>query len=261
MRSAADRTQFDVGTFKKLMRLLDSPIEGERNAALNLARKLCAQHRPPLLLFEAAALAFGAASGEYDEAVDKAARLQVEVDNLTNRLERREAEMAQMADRIEQLVANAKKKVEGGAHNFGMLLDDLWALPQIRLLLMTLVMSVQAIVDWQFEVSLNFILLFLFNVMFWAIELRLFVKWTSLQFRQDGLLQLLIKWAVFGSGVYACFCVGSMDGSRATTLAGALIVRAAFSALTVSRLSEWLVEDVGMKLWESQPVQILRRCF
>ena len=268
MPVAADKSQFDCIRYRSIVRLFDSPVEGERNAALNQALRLCAAHKPPLLFFEAAALSFGSNKAQVDALVDKAARLQVEVDDLAGRLRQREAEAVQLADKvieanrtIEQLIAQSRKKARQGSHDFRGLLDDLWALPQIRLLLLTLLVSGQAILDWQFEVTLNSVLLFLLNSVVWLIELRLFAKWMSLQFRQDGLLQLLIKLVAFGSGLYVTAYVGSMDGSRTTDLWLALTVLVTFSLLTVSRLSEWLVEDVGRKLWESHLVQILRGCF
>lgn len=256
MPTAANKSQFDVMSFRKFVRLMDSPVEGERHAALYQALKLCAQHRPPLLFFEAAALALGNNQGERDALLDKAARLQVEVDDLTSRLQQREAEAAQLADRfveakrtIEQLISESRKKAGDGSHDFGILLDDLWALPPIRLLLVTGVISAEVIADWKFESAFNPALLFLLNIVFWFIELRLFAKWTSLQFRRDGLLQLLIKWLIFGSGLCVRFCLSSTAVSGASSYWMALAALAAFSVLTISRLSEWLVEDLGKRLW------------
>jgi len=161
---------------------------------------------------------------------------------------------------IEQLIAQSRKKAGRRTHDFRAMLDDLWALPQIRLLLLTLLMSGQAILDLQLEATLNAVLLFLLNSVVWFVELRLFAKWTSLQFKQGGLLQLLIKWLLFGPGLYVIIWIAWM-GSRATDVWTAIAMLVSCSLVTVSRLSEWLVEDVGRKLWESHLVQILRGCF
>ena len=125
MPTAASKAQFDAVSFRKFVRLMDSPVEGERHAALYQALKQCGEHRPPLLFFEAASLALGNNQAESDALREKAARLQVEVDDLTSRLQQREAEAAQLADKfmeakgvIEQLVAEREKKAGRGSHDF-----------------------------------------------------------------------------------------------------------------------------------------------
>jgi hypothetical protein len=281
MPAAPDKSQFDFIHFCKFVRLLDSDREGERNAALNQALKLCAENRPPLLFFEAAALAFGTRNVEHDDLLNKAARLQVEVDNLTRRLRVRESEAAELADRcmdaqrvIEQLIQKAEKKDKRGSHDFRALLSDLWSLPQIRLLLVTFVIICRIVIRWRFEADDRAWVFWLANIAFGVTALRIFAKWTSLQFSQDGLLQLLIKWPLFGCGLVMGFnfllgrwpfedwiSIASMDGPNAINWVGSLIVLGGFSVLTVSRLSEWLVESARSKVWESGPVRILRRCF
>ena len=257
MPTAAGKAQFDAVSFRKFVRLMDSPVEGERHAALYQALKQCGEHRPPLLFFEAASLALGNNQAESDALREKAARLQVEVDDLTSRLQQREAEAAQLADKfmeakgvIEQLVAEREKKAGGrGSHDFRALRERLWSMPQVRLVLVTLAMSTGIIINSQDGSH------FLLGFTVFIGEIWLFVKWTSLQFRQDGLLQLLIKLVSFVFGLFATACASSM------TAFGEILVLIAFSALTASRLAEWLVEDVGRKFWESDRMQMLRGWF
>jgi hypothetical protein len=130
------------------------------------------------------------------------------------------------------------------------------------------------VICWRFEAGYSEVVFWLANIAFGAVALRIFAKWTSLQFTQDGLLELLIKWSLFGCGLLMSFNFlsgrwpfgdwisnASTDGPNAINWVGSLIVLGGFSVLTVSRLSEWLVESARSKIWESGLVQILRRCF
>jgi hypothetical protein len=280
MPGAPDKSQFDLITFRKLMRMLDSANAGERANALTMALRLCEQNKPPLLFFEAAALAFGTGNAERDRFQNRIAQLESQIAAMDSAAGQKQVEMAQLADQfiaakkqIAQLIARSKRKTQRGTYDFHELLRDLWTLPQIRLICLTLFLIGEMTIFWRFETAANSKAFEQMHLLFVPVAAVLFAKWTALQYREEGLLQLLVKWALFLLGAISSFGVlrscwpwetvsaGTVGGGDATRLVVSIFVLAFFSIVTLSRLSEWLVEEVGAKLWESQPIQTVRGYF
>ncbi len=75
----------------------------------------------------------------------------------------------------------------------------------------------------------------------------LFLAWSLGQFRKRGLAQLLLKWAVF-SLLWRCvsWCAAGL----------ALVM-----VLTFTKISEWLGRQIGLRIWETRPVAIVKGWF
>ena len=262
---------FNFDLFRKCVGLFDSDRPGERDAAVRQALLQCAQSG--MYFQEAVVKAF---RQESDGRMEGAFR------ELQQKLEQRENEAAILADRfveaqerIQQLMRSRKDREERERHySFAGLVAYHWSYPQPRLLLLALVIGARSFIycHWQDAGSLP--LFWLLNLLTAGLTFTLFCKWTSLQFAEHGPLQLVTKWALFGSGSVLSFYtffgmwpwaygfnIFAWAGHSMQSPGPAIWLFFAVAVLTVSKLSDWLIDEVGMKLWQSVPVQVLRRCF
>lgn len=263
------KREFDVDLFRKRVRLFDSKSEGERDVAIRQALQQCTDCDPPLLFWEAVSAACGPMDSRFHAAFAE----------LQERLEQRESEAAQLADkymeaqnRIEQLTNEREGREQN--HNFHDLVLHTWSFPQSRFLLLAIVILARLIFYGYWRDSESITMFWLTNVTAASAGLLLFCKWTSLQFGEAGLLQLLLKWFLFGGGSLlslnlflgryvwdAGFDLSFWAGRSLPSPGPGVTLFVFVAVLTVSRFSNWLTENLGMRLWESAPVQVLRGCF
>jgi hypothetical protein len=260
---------FDL--LRKCVRLLDSDKPGERDAAMRQAMLQCAQSG--MFFWEAVVKAFREESDDKAEAANR---------ELQQRLEQRESEAAILADRfveaqqrIQQLMRGRDEREEREReYSFPGLVAHLWSYPQPRLLLLALVIGVRSFIYCHWRDAGSPILFWLLNMFSVGFAVTLFCKWTALQFAESGPLQLIVKWSLFGSGsalsfytfvgawpwVYG-FDISAWEDHAVRSPGPAIWLFFFIVILTVSKLSDWLIDEAGMRLWQSMPVQTLRRCF
>jgi hypothetical protein len=271
MGSAAGVRVFDTALFKKLVRLMDSDRQGEREAAFGQAMRLCAQCVPRKLFGEAVAEAFAPARSGSD----------ADVASLRRKLEERESQAALLAEkymeaqgRIEQLTAKLRERQHRPIHSFPELWEQAWACPQTRVLVVVVVLALRVACLWRANDAGVPALFWLLNISVGAVALPALWAWIKLEFERDGLLQLFAKAALlFGGLLLSCDLLigwlpwqGWIEHTRfesANLMAPlhAVMVLGATGVLTVSKLSVWLIETAGSRIWESRPLQVLRGCF
>jgi hypothetical protein len=232
-------------TFKKLVALFDSGNAGEAENAFRKAVLLCAKNG--LRFCDAAALAFGQSDGG-------------EVAELQDRLRQQEAqhanqltEAAEVVQRLRGEVAELSDNAEGDRpHDFKGWFRHAWEGPQFRLVRLTLMIAAgitAAGIAEQKHRLYPSAARFLFIV-----TLYLFGSWSVALCRRYGFTQMLMKWVVYCSVV----AVGCMALPPSPAL---LVVLLVAMVLTLSRLSEWLGENVRANVWESNPVHVVRDWF
>lgn len=105
MATATEKKTFNYELFRKRVRLFDSSFVGERDLAISQALAQCAKHEPPMLFWEAAAVAFGGATAEIDRLADQIAQMQREAaarEREAASLAASLAEIRQANERLEQ---------------------------------------------------------------------------------------------------------------------------------------------------------------
>ena len=268
MTATTKETACNFDLLRKCVRLLDSDRPGEREAAFRQALKQCTQSG--ILFWEAVVQAFR----EEDDS-----RMEDAVCELQARLEQRESEAALLAEKY--MEAEARIQQLTGAHeenkpaySFRRLVRHSWSLPQTRLLALALVIACRLLFFWYWGDSDSAATFWMVSVPMGGFALHIFCKWTCLQFRAAGLLQLLVKWSVFAVGLvlsFACFFgewswvfgfdISAWSGYPVLSHGLGLFILAVAAVLTVSRFSDWFIDAVCMRLWESRKMQVIRGCF
>jgi hypothetical protein len=168
-----------------------------------------------------------------------------------------------------------EKREERERHySFYGLVEHYWSYPQSRLLSLALVIGARSLIYCYVRDAGSDVLFWLLNMFTVGFAVALFCKWSALQFAESGPLQLIVKWALFGCGSALSFYtlfgawpwahgfdISAWAKHATQSLLLATWLFFAVVLLTVSKLSDWFIGEVGMKLWQSVPVQILRRCF
>jgi len=264
------KKEFDVELFRKRVRLFDSSQAGERDVAMRQALQQCAECEPPLLFCEAVSLAYAQPTDD---------RLQAAFIELQEKLNQRESEAAMLADnyldaqqRIEDLM-NGRGQ-HAGRYEFAELVRTTWYHPQSRLLCLTLIVLLRLLIIWLWNDWFSAPVFWTSNVIFLSAAIYLFCKWTSLQYGEAGLLQWLVKASIFGGGVpiglrvfyddwiwIRGFDVQYWFGHTIQSPRCGMAIILLASILAVSKLSNWLTDAIGMRVWQSGPLQVLRGCF
>jgi hypothetical protein len=239
---------FDTETFAKMVALFDSNSAGEAESAFRKAVLMCAKNG--LHFGEAAGMAFGKDGGEVAE--------------LRDLLQRQEADYAGKltwsADEIQRLNGALAAALSGNGGgdgeeehviDLGGRLRRAWVFPQFRLLVLTLAISVGAGAGQHHDALGSFFAVLCFF---------LFGAWSVAQFRKRGLGQMFLKWFVYGTAVIlGGVLVDGVDaGNRPAVF---LAVLAVALVLTLTKVSEWLGEQVRMHVWESESVHVVRGWF
>lgn len=243
---------FPVETFRTLVAKFNSDQAGGGDTAFRKSVILCAKYG--LGFDEAAVMAFGQDDG-------RMAQLEAENAGLREEVERRKQggdELADVLEREKEKVAalengQTQERRGEGQTEFKAWFRHAWEGPQFRLVRLTLMIAAMiaaaGITEEPMFSSHSFAARFLFIV-----TVYLFGSWSVALFRRYGFAQMLMKWVVYCSVV----AVGCMALPPSPAL---LVVLLVATVLTLSRLNEWLSEQVRMKVWESNRVRAVRGWF
>ena len=240
--------EFDVETFRNLIGKFDSNQAGGGDTAFRKAVILCTKYGVGFC--EAVGMAFG-------QGDDRTADLEAENATLREDLE----QTKQGGDELADALAQAKQTIAGlqnrqtqerGERHMGFktglkaCFRHIWSFAQFRLLALTLMIEV-AIVAPMGGLCL-------------AAALFLFIAWGVAQCRKQSFGQTFMKSLVY----FSVITVGGMviDGLHGELNSPVgLIVLLLATLLTLSRLNEWLCEQVRMRVWESNGVRLVRGWF
>lgn len=245
---ATTTEDFDLETFRTLVAKFGSNQAGGGDTAFRKAVILCTKYG--LGFDEAAAMAFGRGDGRTAELEAENAELRAEV-------ERRKQGGDELADALGQAnqtiaaLQNRQTQERGEGHagfkaGLKACFRHIWSFAQFRLLALTLMIEVAIVVPMGGLCLLP--------------VLCLFIAWGVAQCRKQSFGQTFMKSLVY----FSVIAVGGMviDGVHGEFNSPVgLIVLLLAMLLTLSRLNEWLCEQVRMRVWESNGVRLVRGWF
>jgi hypothetical protein len=248
--------------FRKCVRILDSSNPGERNAALTLVWQQCGELG--MTVYEGIVKEFG------DNQT---------VAELQELVKQREADGAFLVDKVMDLERQLKEAmaVRGQCemeHDLGELIGHAWQFPQTRLIAVACVIILRLTICWEWADWHSQMAFWTANAVLLGAAVLWLCQWARLQFGLQGLIQLLIKSAIFLGAVTAGFYlvagvfpwefgfdISRWLGHRLHSPAHGFVLIAAGAVVAVSKLSDWLQNTVGKTVWESSPMQTVRGCF
>lgn len=248
--------------FRKCVRLLDSSEPDERNAALTQVWQQCGEQGMTV-----------------HERIVKEFTDNQTVAELRELVKQREADGAFLVDQVMDLErklneATAMKEQREMEHNFGDLVGHAWQFPQTRLIAVACAIILRLTIYWHWADGGSHFVFWAANSALVGLAILWFCKWTAVQFGMQGLIQLLLKSALFLGGITAGFYltfrlwpwefgfdISRWFGRPLQSPAEGLVLIATSAVITVSKLSDWLQNTVGLRVWESTAMQVVRGCF
>ncbi|HVP46108.1 MAG TPA: hypothetical protein VMT32_05975 [Bryobacteraceae bacterium] len=153
-------------------------------------------------------------------------------------------ELAEAFERAQERIAELENA--GHRHEPKDIPDNPWELPRVNLLLFGAVIAGWLVVGARLFEGSRTLVTAAWALAFGALALWRFVIWTRVQYRQDGLGPLLIKWIILAAGLWVVIATGADYGTPAIV---SFLALAATMLLALSRLAEWISETTTEMGW------------